>query len=189
MLKIPYLQPHTIESLTVRDAALASGNHQEAKILTSQLRRQVKNDNKQHQTEQLQIFLGSQQNWPAIKKLRAVCTAKFNKRGNKRASVPANFPNDCANYFAQTHWASITREPPPPSGAQYPTLLCADDTLLLSDTAYQLTRLLELVIHHSNQYNLALNKANCQLLVTNDPGHQVNFPDGSPVQKHDQINT
>ena len=75
----------------------------------------------------------------------------------------------------------------PPLGTEYPTLLFADDTLLLSDTAHQMTKLLELVIHHSNQYNLALNKAKCQLLITNDPGHSVNFPDGTPVQKHDQI--
>ena len=109
-LKIPYLQPYTIELLTARDAALARGHHQEAKILTTQFRRQVKKDKKQHQTEQLQIFLGSQQNWPAIKKLRTVFTPRFSKRGNTRASIPANFPNDCANYFAQTHWARITRE-------------------------------------------------------------------------------
>ena len=74
-----------------------------------------------------------------------------------------------------------------PLRAQHPTLLFADDTLLLSDTAHQMTRLLGLVIDHSKQHDLAINTAKCQLLVTNDPGLQVYFPDGAPVQKHDHI--
>ena len=75
----------------------------------------------------------------------------------------------------------------PPPGTIHPTLFFADDTLLLSETAPQMTKILDLVISHSKHYNLTLNTAKCQLLVTNDPGHPVNFPDGSPVQKHDQI--
>ena len=50
-----------------------------------------------------------------------------------------------------------------------------------------MTALLNLVIEHSKPYNLALNAAKCQLLVTNGPGNQVVFPDGIPVTKHDQI--
>ena len=74
-----------------------------------------------------------------------------------------------------------------PQGTTYPLLLFADDTLLLTDTAKQMTHLLALIIQHSEPYNLTLNKPKCQLLVTNDVGSPVHFPDSSPVSKHDQI--
>ena len=48
-------------------------------------------------------------------------------------------------------------------------------------------RLLALVIEHSKPYNLSLNPGKCQLLVTNDVGSRVNFPDGTPVERHAQI--
>ena len=50
-----------------------------------------------------------------------------------------------------------------------------------------MTYLLKLVIDHSQPYNLMLNKAKCQLLVTNDVGSQVFFPNGTPVTKHQSI--
>ena len=82
----------------------------------------------------------------------------------------------------------LTREDfNPPLGTQYPTLLFADDTLLLAETAHQMNKLLALVIDHSSEYNLRLNTTKCQLLVTNDPGLQVTFPDGREVTKHTQI--
>ena len=74
-------------------------------------------------------------------------------------------------------------EHPPPQGSTYPALLFADDTLLLSDTAAQREELLAMVIVHSAQYNLQLNTAKCQLLVTNDPGPNIHFPDGQKVTK------
>ena len=73
---------------------------------------------------------------------------------------------------------------PTPQGATYPTLLFADDTLLMTDTAAQMEQLLALVIQHSTPYNLNLNKTKCQLLVTNDNGSQVKFPDSNEVSKH-----
>ena len=74
----------------------------------------------------------------------------------------------------------------PPTGARYPTLLFADDTLLFSEKAAHMEHLLRLVIEHSTPYNLALNKGKCQLLVTNDVGSRVNFPDGTPVTRQEQ---
>ena len=75
----------------------------------------------------------------------------------------------------------------PPTGARYPTLLFADDTLLLAEKAAHMEHLLRLVIEHSTPYNLALNKEKCQLLVTNDLGSRVNFPDGTPIPRQEQI--
>ena len=74
-----------------------------------------------------------------------------------------------------------------PTGAAYPALLFADDTLLLTNTARQMNTLLSLVIDHSRPYNLLLNKAKCQLLITNDIGCKVYFPDGEEVTKHNTI--
>ena len=74
-----------------------------------------------------------------------------------------------------------------PIGTSYPTLLFADDTMLLTNTKEHKRTLLGLVIEHSKPYNLALNKTKCQLLVTNDPGPPVYFPDGTEVNKHEQI--
>ena len=51
-----------------------------------------------------------------------------------------------------------------------------------------MTRLLALTIDHSDGYNLKLNRDKCQLLVTNDVGSNVFFPDGTPVTKHPAIN-
>ena len=82
----------------------------------------------------------------------------------------------------------LERHPvPPPLGATYPILLFADDTLLLTEQADQLETLLRLTIDHSENYNLGLNKAKCQLLVTNDPGTPVCFPDQEPITKHTSI--
>ena len=61
----------------------------------------------------------------------------------------------------------------PPLGAAHPTLLFADDTLLITERAAHMEKLLELVIEHSRPYNLTLNKAKCQLLVTNDVGSRL----------------
>ena len=74
-----------------------------------------------------------------------------------------------------------------PRGARYPTLLFADDTLLLANKAAHMEQLLKLMIEHSIPYNLTLNKEKCQLLVTNDVGSRVNFPDGTPVSRQKQI--
>ena len=76
-----------------------------------------------------------------------------------------------------------------PEGLKYPTLLFADDTLPLMSTARQMTDTLGLTIAHSDNYNLSLNKEKCQLLVTNDLGCNVLFPDRTPVTKHDLSNT
>ena len=75
----------------------------------------------------------------------------------------------------------------PPDGTIYPTLLFADDTLLLTKTAKHMTDTLALIINHSHNYNLELNKDKCQLLVTNDLGCPVYFPDRTPVTKHESI--
>ena len=71
--------------------------------------------------------------------------------------------------------------------ASHPALLFADDTLLLSNTAAKVTRLLNLIVNHSDTYNLKLNRAKCQLLVTNDNGDRVLFPDGTETIKHPSI--
>ena len=75
----------------------------------------------------------------------------------------------------------------PPTGASHPALLSADDTLLFSEKPAHMEHLLRLVIEHSTPYNLALNKGKCQLLVTNDVGSRVNFPDGTPVTRQEQV--
>ena len=75
----------------------------------------------------------------------------------------------------------------PPTGMTYPVLLFADDTLLLTNTADEMTNLLALTIDHSKPYNLTLNTAKCQLLVTNDMGAEVYFPDTTPATKHATI--
>ena len=108
-VKKPYLTQPTLDLLRARDEALAGNRQQKAKLLTTQFRRQVQRDKKQHQTEQLQTFEGSRQNWPAIKQLRTAFVPKFSKRGTTKASIPANFPNDCAQYFATKHWENIPR--------------------------------------------------------------------------------
>ena len=74
-----------------------------------------------------------------------------------------------------------------PPGACHPALLFADDTLLMSNTAAKMTKLLELIINHNNTYNLKLNRAKCQLLVTNDNGDRVLFPDGTETIRHPSI--
>ena len=66
-------------------------------------------------------------------------------------------------------------------------LQSADDTLLISDKATHMEQLLGLIITHSTPYNLTLNKGKCQLLVANDVGSRVNFPDGTPVPRQEQI--
>ena len=75
----------------------------------------------------------------------------------------------------------------PPTGARYPTLLFADDTLRFSQKGTHMEYLLRLVTEHSAPYNLTLNNEKCQLLVTNDVGSRVNFPDGTPITRQEQI--
>ena len=74
-----------------------------------------------------------------------------------------------------------------PEGAPVPTLLFADDTLLLAANATDTTTLLNLVIEHSEPYNLGLNQNKCQLLVTNDQGGRSFFPDGTELTKQETI--
>ena len=68
-------------------------------------------------------------------------------------------------------------------GTTCPVLLFADDTLLLANTAEQMTTVLSLTIAHSEPNNLDLNNAKCQLLVTSDTLAEVFFPDHTPVKK------
>ena len=77
-------------------------------------------------------------------------------------------------------------QPFPPEDAK-PILLFADDALLLTKKAARMNQLLALIIEHSANYNLQLNKEKCQLLVTNDVGSPVKFPDGTLVTKHASI--
>ena len=74
-----------------------------------------------------------------------------------------------------------------PTGARYPILLFADDTLLITATAADMTKMLDLVITHSAPYNLRLNTEKCHLLVTNDPGLPVHFPNGQEEEPKNQI--
>ena len=116
-LRKPYLKNSTIELLHQRDEAIRRQSHEQTKILTAQFRRQVKKDKKEHLIERLRTFTGHQQNWPAIKNLRRPYVPRFTKRGNTLGSIPANFPNDCATYFATVHWQpkpkQLTASPPP----------------------------------------------------------------------------
>ena len=57
----------------------------------------------------------------------------------------------------------------------------------MSNTATKMTKLLELIINHSDNCNLKLNREKCQLLVTNDNGERVLFPDGTETIKHPNI--
>ena len=72
-------------------------------------------------------------------------------------------------------------------GATYPTLLFADNTMLMTQTAIQIKKLLGLVIEHCQPFNPQLYKDKCQLQVTDDVGCQVTFPDGIPAKKHTSI--
>ena len=115
--KKPYITQETMDILVDRDTALTLGNQAESRRLTNLFRRRVKQDRKNHITAQLRTFTGAQQNWPAIKRLRSTFVPRFSKRGSGRSSIPAQFPNDCAAYFAHTHWKAIptidtTMEPP-----------------------------------------------------------------------------
>ena len=112
-VKKPYLKNTSIERLRQRDAALQEGNAEESKRLTAQSRRQVKKDRKEHTTEKLRAFVGAQQNWPAIKDLRKPFIPRFSKRGNTKAAIPSQYPNDCARYFATEHWKTPLRQAPP----------------------------------------------------------------------------
>ena len=53
-----------------------------------------------------------------------------------------------------------------PLGAHHQALLFVVDTLLLSNNAAKMTRLLHLVIEHSKEHNLNLDRDKCNLLVT-----------------------
>ena len=59
--------------------------------------------------------------------------------------------------------------------------------LQISNSATKMTKLLGLVISHSQPYNLHLNRDKCQLLVTNDLEKNVHFPDGTAASKHASI--
>ena len=83
-------------------------------------------------------------------------------------------------------WEKVPDNALPP-GATHPTFLFADDTLLIADAAGKMTRFLELIINHSDTYNLKLNRAKCQLLVTNDQGTPVLFPDGTESRRQPNI--
>ena len=106
--KKPYLTAPTLALLSERDEALKRGQLAHSKLLTTLFRRQVKKDKKAHTTEMLRTFEGAKQNWPAIKKLRSTFIPRFSKRGNQKASIPSNFPNDCADFFATKHWKGVT---------------------------------------------------------------------------------
>ena len=112
--KKPYLSDDAIQLLQDRDQASQRRDTATCKILTAQFRRQVKKDKKTYLTDMLRTFEGAQQNWPAIKYLRKKFTPQFSKRGSQKSSIPRNFPNDCADYFANTHWKAI----PQPHTAQ-----------------------------------------------------------------------
>ena len=116
-IKKHYITQNTLNTLEARDLALKHQDYELARQLTSRFRRQVRQDKKADITEQLRTFIGAQQNWPAIKKLRNKFTPRFSKRGHTRAAIPSNYPNDCADFFAKTHWAAITPQdtamPPP----------------------------------------------------------------------------
>ena len=74
-----------------------------------------------------------------------------------------------------------------PRGLRAPSLLYADDTLLLATRPTDLTYLLHIVETHSLSHNLKLNREKCKLLVTNDDGVRLKFSDGTDVQKVDQL--
>ena len=109
-IKKPYLKDSTIVLLSQRDEALQNDRIEENKIITPRFRRQVKKDRKDYITEQLRTFSGPQQNWPAIKALRQPFVPRFSKRGQAKASIPKQFPNDCARYFATEHWQPIPQQ-------------------------------------------------------------------------------
>ena len=108
--KKPYITQETLNILEARDQAIEQRDGAEARRLTNLFRRQVKRDKKNYTTEQLRTFTGAQQNWPAIKRLRSKYTPRFSKRGTGKSSIPSHFPNDCATYFAKTHWQAIQTE-------------------------------------------------------------------------------
>ena len=112
-----YITQETLSILEIRDQALERGWQAESRRLTNLFRRHVKLDRKNHITEQLRTFTGAKQNWPAIKRLRSKFLPKFSKRGQNKSSIPSQFPNDCASYFATTHWKAIppieTADAPP----------------------------------------------------------------------------
>ena len=102
--KKPYLKEDTIELLRQRDLALRHNNQALSKRLTTQFRKQVKKDKKDHIIARLRTFTGRQHNWPAIKQLRREFIPRFSKRGHEKGVYPSQFPNDCGRYFALEHW-------------------------------------------------------------------------------------
>ena len=116
IIRKPYITQTTFQILQARDRANAQGNQEESRRLTTLFRRRVKQDRKAHLTEQLRTFTGAKQNWPAIKRLRSKFTPHFIKRGTGKSSIPHKFRNDCATYFATTHWKAIA----PPDTATAP---------------------------------------------------------------------
>ena len=121
-IKKPYLTDQAITLLRARDEALRSGLPEQSKILTTQFRRQVKKDKKARITEMLRTFEGPHQNWPAIKRLRKNFIPRFSKRGQQKAAIPRNYPNDCADYFANTHWQELPPVPTAPPAPLYTPL-------------------------------------------------------------------
>ena len=85
----------------------------------------------------------------------------------------------------------IQRETPThfflPRGLRVPTLLYADDTLLMATRPTDLTKLLHKVEHHSQTHNLKLNRGKCKLLVTNDHGTKIYFTDGTQATRVDKL--
>eukprot|EP00971_Amphidinium_carterae_P327734 6459225-Amphidinium_carterae.1 len=93
----------------------------------------------------------------------------------------AMFQDVLKDYTSQERLYPLTL----PTGALYPMLLYADDTLLLARTCLEMNKLLALVIDHSAMYGLHLNADKCKLLIISKllyPG-QVKFPSGSVAQR------
>eukprot|EP00971_Amphidinium_carterae_P344272 6484562-Amphidinium_carterae.1 len=71
---------------------------------------------------------------------------------------------------------------------KYPALLYADDTLLIAKHHIEMQKLLNVVVLHSEQYNLKLNYSKCQLLVIGPQGGgEVRFPDNSVIPPSPRI--
>ena len=57
-----------------------------------------------------------------------------------------------------------------PRGLRAPSLLYADDTLLMATRPTDPAKLLTIVENHSSTHNLVLNREKCKLLITNYNG-------------------
>ena len=114
-IRKPYIRTETQQILAQQDQAIQEGNTERSRLLTNLFRRRVKRDKKDFVTDQLRTFVGAQKNWKAIKQLRSKFTPRYSKRGNDTGSHPANYPEECAQYFANTHWKAT-----PPKDTAHP---------------------------------------------------------------------